>query len=116
MARRNARLLKADRKSHKGAGLPQGIQSFTHDLAELDRVFPVQTSSETKEVARNGAHPLQSNSAQSGEIAALQQLLADREATIADLRARLDFGIGRAPSEHCARIFFRCPRSVLISG
>jgi hypothetical protein len=36
------------------------------------------------------AHALQSHSVQAGEREALQRLLADREATIADLRRRLD--------------------------
>jgi hypothetical protein len=61
------------------------------DTAELDRVFGIKTLSESNKV--NGAlvaQPLQSHPAHPGEIAALERLLADREATIADLRHRLD--------------------------
>jgi hypothetical protein len=57
------------------------------DTAELDRVFGIKTLSESNKV--NGAlvaQPLQSHPAHPGEIAALERLLADREATIADLR------------------------------
>lgn len=60
------------------------------DPAELDRVFGI------KMVQGNGAsppamaQPMQSNSAHEGELAALQRLLDDRDATIRDLRARLD--------------------------
>jgi hypothetical protein len=78
------------------------------DTAELDRVFGIipRTGSRIESVngailvadARigNGAsgasacEALQSNTAHAGEHAALQQLLADREASIADLRGRLD--------------------------
>jgi hypothetical protein len=56
------------------------------DVSELDRVFGVKTDASADAMAQ----PVQSNAAQAGELAALQRLLDDREATIRDLRARLD--------------------------
>jgi hypothetical protein len=49
------------------------------DVAELQRAF-----------AGNGVRNGESHDVQPGEIAALQRLLDDREATIRDLRQRLD--------------------------
>ena len=75
------------------------------DTAELDRVFGIsirsdRNPSETDGFHSNGAghaHAAKSNAAHEratallpGEHAALQQLLADREACIADLRGPLD--------------------------
>ena len=73
------------------------------DTAELDRVFGVQTPTSPDPVKLNGAsldghaHAAKSQSAHVGDMhiargehAALHQLLADREACIADLRGRLD--------------------------
>jgi hypothetical protein len=72
------------------------------DTAELDRVFgmssgtgqnPVETTGFSQgngASAASDAHAGQSNTAHAGEHAALERLLADREASIADLRARLD--------------------------
>jgi hypothetical protein len=74
------------------------------DTAELDRVFGVNMSTivdnfsgaNPTKLGLNGAsgasacEALQSNTAHAGEHAALERLLADREASIADLRARLD--------------------------
>jgi hypothetical protein len=63
------------------------------DTAELDRVFGVNMSKVDKLGGVNGAssaHAGQSNTAHAVEHAALERLLADREASIADLRGRLD--------------------------
>ena len=73
------------------------------DTAELDRVFGVRVSKVDSLASVNGtsldghAHAAKSNAAHEqatvllpGEHAALHQLLADREASIADLRGRLD--------------------------
>jgi hypothetical protein len=76
------------------------------DTAELDRVFGIENLPSIDGMnggilvgaARigNGAsgasacEALQSNTAHAGEHAALERLLADREASIADLRQRLD--------------------------
>jgi phage I-like protein len=64
------------------------------DTAELDRVFRIENLPSID--GMNGAsgasacEALQSNTAHAGEHAALERLLADREACIADLRGRLD--------------------------
>jgi hypothetical protein len=73
------------------------------DVAELDRVFGVKVGSDDATPPTNGAsldghaHAAERNAAHArfsavspGEHAALHQLLADREASIADLRGRLD--------------------------
>jgi hypothetical protein len=78
------------------------------DTAELDRVFGIIPRIGGRIESVNGAIPaasagigngasdasaceaLQSNTAHAGEHAALERLLADREASIADLRRRLD--------------------------
>jgi TolA-binding protein len=66
------------------------------DTSELDRVFGVKTPQQGVLPPVNGAsgasacEALQSNGAHAGEHAALERLLADREASIADLRQRLD--------------------------
>jgi len=63
------------------------------DVAELERVFGTR-------VARgNGAHPVERNTAQRGEIELLHQWLADRDETIRDLRQRLDAADQRLTSE-----------------
>jgi hypothetical protein len=72
------------------------------DVSELERVFGIK-SPQGEEAAINGAsdamvaHAVASNATHAGEIAALERLLAEREASIArqdetirDLRARLD--------------------------
>src|SRR3954454_13691761 len=56
------------------------------DVAELERVFGIRGRASPDAMTQ----PLQSNVTQAGEIAALQRFLDDREATIRDLRARLD--------------------------
>jgi hypothetical protein len=56
------------------------------DTAELDRVFDLSSRKNGAAVAQ----PVQSNGAHAAELAALQRLLDDRDATIADLRRRLD--------------------------
>jgi hypothetical protein len=53
------------------------------DTAELDRVFGIKANGASQEVL---AQPLQSKVTHEGELAALQRLLDDREATIRDLR------------------------------
>lgn len=78
------------------------------DTAELDRVFGPLARGEgfgsdqfdvgshhpsaqfNGASAASSAHALQSNTAHAAETAALERLLADREASIADLRQRLD--------------------------
>jgi hypothetical protein len=57
------------------------------DTAELDRVFGVKANGA---IADAMAQPVQSHVTPVREIEALQRLLDDREATIRDLRARLD--------------------------
>ena len=56
------------------------------DVAELERAFGIKTGASPDAMAQ----PVQSHVMQVGELAALQRLLDDREATIRDLRARLD--------------------------
>jgi hypothetical protein len=53
------------------------------DPAELERVFGTGNGA-------TAAHAPKSHDAHVGELAALQRLLDDRDATIRDLRARLD--------------------------
>jgi hypothetical protein len=72
------------------------------DTAELDRVFGVTIREGTRPNGQDGtdrsngasgasgAHAGQSNTPHADEHAALQRLLDDREASIADLRRRLD--------------------------
>jgi hypothetical protein len=69
------------------------------DTSELERVFGLKLPGRGNGEASTPAlaHAVQSHSAQAGEIAALERLLAEREATIArqdeairDLRTRLD--------------------------
>ena len=57
------------------------------DTAELDRVFGIKINGAMVDAI---AQPVQSNVTHPGELAALQRLLDEREATIRDLRARLD--------------------------
>jgi len=57
------------------------------DVAELERVFGIKANGAIPDAI---AQSLQSHVTQAGEVAALQRLLDDREATIRDLRARLD--------------------------
>jgi hypothetical protein len=65
------------------------------DTSELDRVFGIKTNTGIPVLTNgasgaSGAQAAQSNTAHAGEHSALERLLADREASIADLRQRLD--------------------------
>jgi len=67
------------------------------DVSELERVFGMKTALGNGASGDPVAHAVQSNAAQAGAIAALERLLAEREASIArqdeailDLRTRLD--------------------------
>jgi hypothetical protein len=81
--------------------------SYTIDPAELHRVYPLtgEPASDMKQpVTPNG--PVASPGTSAGEVAALRELLAEREETIRDLRARLDHegeeGVPcRRSSPHC---------------
>jgi hypothetical protein len=80
------RALKAGRLSYtRNGGGERRI-----DVAELERVFGLAATSEAGASAASGAEGVQSNSAHAGALAALERLLDDRDATIRDLRTRLD--------------------------
>ena len=57
------------------------------DTAELDRVFGIKINGA---IPATDAHASKGNVTQERELAALRQQLDDRDATIRDLRARLD--------------------------
>ena len=77
----------------KAVGLQgfNGAQGSTKDGASLfDTSGSAPTSFGDGASGASSAHAGQSNTAHAGEHAALERLLADREASIADLRQRLD--------------------------
>ena len=105
-----ARLAGRNQSDHSPGDADRAVVLLDHsagkrvvDTAELDRVFGVRVSKVDSLASVNGtsldghAHAAKSNAAHEqatvllpGEHAALHQLLADREASIADLRGRLD--------------------------